>query len=300
MIEMVNNLARLIIKQFIDIVHKISEKCCISWNKCAIKIVSRQYIDTLVIEIYDNKAICHDPLASYIPIPLVVIDFTNIKKECLDNEKWKKYLEKRASDLLNKIAEQHHNILHKHCCPSKKLKHGHANKCNCVYREEFYLCHTEKLCKDKPYDDWGKLCKKDKIKCHTQPKCPIKIDYQKKSKCPKKSDPIKITIEKNHKDKLDLDTDSDLESKSNKCKRHNQKSEFVAKGDVIHIDLIVGKNKNHKSNSKSSTQNDKLYDSNNSNDSNDSNDSIDSIDSNGLDNSNDSSDSGDSFNEKIE
>ena len=51
---MANNLARIIIEQFIDIVQKTSDMCCIPWDKCALRIVSRQYIDTLVSR-YLNK-----------------------------------------------------------------------------------------------------------------------------------------------------------------------------------------------------------------------------------------------------
>ena len=183
--RMASNLAKLIVEQFIDIVQKTSERCCIVWNECAIKIVSRQYIDTLVIEVYYNdKNHCHDSLAHSIPLPLVVIDFTDIKKNCLKSEKWIKYLELKAIEFLNKIEASKGNLLHNICCPPKH-KCVPVNKCNCVYREEFTLCPQKHHCKDKPYDDWGKPCKKDKIKCpcYTKPKCPIDIDCYQKPKC---------------------------------------------------------------------------------------------------------------------
>ncbi|XWV26289.1 hypothetical protein QJ857_gp0786 [Tupanvirus soda lake] len=203
---MASNLARIIIEQFIDIVQKASERCCIPWDKCALRIVSRQYIDTLVIEISHIDPCGEDPLANFIPVPLITIDFTDIKEKNLESSKWIGYLERKASELLNKIEARRGNIISNVCCPPKKPECVPVNNCNCTYREEYYLCPTKKGCNDKPYDDWGKPCKKSKVKCpsYEEPECPIKISTDKKSKvkCPSYEEPecpIKISTDKKSK-----------------------------------------------------------------------------------------------------
>jgi len=180
---MVETLAKIIIGQFVGIVEKRSEECHIKWDKCAFKLVSRQYFDRLVIEIGYKETKC-DPLNVFLSNPLVIIDFTDIKEKNLDNPQWIAYLEKKASLLLTKIEEKKGKLLPEKCC-SGKHDCAPTNKCDCIYREEYYLCRDKKPECDKPYDQWGKPCKKEEHKCKNKPE----PDCHKKShKCTDKSE----------------------------------------------------------------------------------------------------------------
>jgi hypothetical protein len=171
---MVCKIAKIIIKQFIDIVYLTSKRCCIPWNQCEIKAIARQYFDSMIIEIIHNRPYCEDPLSVDLPIPIVTIDFTNIKKEDLLKKSWIHYLEQKASILLTKLNKSRDDILPKKCC-LEKPEIAPDNKCNCVYKEEFTFCRPI-CCHDKPYDDWGKPCHKRKPKCkpYREPECPLK------------------------------------------------------------------------------------------------------------------------------
>jgi hypothetical protein len=193
MIEMINKLARIIIVQFIDIVDKASHRCSICWDKCALKIISRKHIDSLVIEILLKKCHNNNTLDVFIPTPLVTIEFTDIKQKNLNDERWIAYLQKKAAELLTKIAASQKDIFVVKCCLPKKPECIPVNKCDSVYHEEFFLCCEEKpKCHDKPYDEWGKPCKKceheygDKhnINCHH--KCNDKCENECQHKCDKK------------------------------------------------------------------------------------------------------------------
>ena len=83
---MTSNLAKIIIEEFLVIVDITSKRCCIPWNKCSVKFVSRQYFDSLIIEVFKNDICDCNPytLSTYIPLPLISIDFTNIKRKTLD------------------------------------------------------------------------------------------------------------------------------------------------------------------------------------------------------------------------
>ena len=134
---MVKKLARTIIKQFIGIVEKLSQKCCCRWDKCAIKFVSRQYIDRLVIEVVYKKNSCN--LDVFLPSALVTIDFTDIKARDLDNPIWIEYLERTANELLLKLSENRDKLIPNTCClPEHKCVP--VNKCNATYREEYDIC----------------------------------------------------------------------------------------------------------------------------------------------------------------
>lgn len=156
---MVKSLVRVIIKQFIDIIEETSIRCQIEWNKCDVKIVSRQFIDSLVIEFYNKRNIV-DCLDVFLPKPLITIDFTNIRSDNINNEIWILYLERKASELLTKLIDPLGNNPFNVCCPPKKCERVPKNPCNKTYREEFYLCKPKKpICIDKPYNEWGKPCK---------------------------------------------------------------------------------------------------------------------------------------------
>ena len=82
-------ITRLLIKQFFAIVQMKSKKCLIHWNKCDFKIISRQKIDRLVVEIFYKK--CRNDIESLISLPLIVIDFTDLFNNKYDNKDWLAY-----------------------------------------------------------------------------------------------------------------------------------------------------------------------------------------------------------------
>jgi hypothetical protein len=188
MIEMTSDLAKIIIEQFFCIVEQTSKRCCICWDKCSIKIVTRLYFDRLVIEIFqNNNCNCEQAtISTFMPLPLITIDFTDVKHKNIKCDKWIRYLEIKASELLNKIEAAKGNIIPNLCCPIKKAECLPINNCNCTFREEYRLCPC-KPCQptDKPYDDWCKPCKKPKreCSCYKEPKCPIKHINCEEEKC---------------------------------------------------------------------------------------------------------------------
>lgn len=140
MIDMIDKLVEKIISQFISIVEKLAKKCCICFNKCDYKIISRQYIDRLVIEIYYKNTKSHTQCSCcstnhclFLTNSLISIDFTGICESDLCGCKWLAYLEKLASKFL-------FNISGIKCYPKKKHECVPINCCNVVYRKEYDLC----------------------------------------------------------------------------------------------------------------------------------------------------------------
>jgi len=154
--------AKLIIRQFIAVVERVAQKCQYYFNKCDLKIVTRKYFDSLVIEVYlrCNKYSLTD---IFVPTPLVVIDITDVQCRNLENPLWIAYLERNALILLLKLQELNPNIILPHFCCLKEDKCKPRNKCNHTFREEFELCCEKKEpCCEKPYNNWGKVCKEKK------------------------------------------------------------------------------------------------------------------------------------------
>lgn len=174
---MESELVKLIIEKFFEYLKQLSKRCCICFDKCLIRFVSRQYIDTFVIEVYYKTLSDNAYLGDYLPLPLVTIDFTYFNICYLQEGKYNKYIKEQALKFLNLIQASRHNLIDNVCCDCEDSD-SPINCCNCVYREEFTLCpEPEPCCPDRPYDDWCKPCRKKKLRCrpYCEPKCPIKI-----------------------------------------------------------------------------------------------------------------------------
>ncbi len=235
--KMTSSLAKIIIEQFFCIVDETAKRCCICWDKCLIKIVTRLHVDQLVIEIFRNDDDCgcdnKNTISSYLPLPLITIDFTNIKHKNIKCDKWIRYLEIKASELLNKLEAAKGELITNLCCPPRKSECVPVNNCNCTFREEYRLCPCKPCKQDKPYDDWCKPCKQPKKECpcYKEPKCPIKhrctenydSDSHKKCDKPIKCKPVKLfKCEDNYKIYQD-----DYVKCDNRCKNEHKKCEPI-------------------------------------------------------------------------
>lgn len=172
-----SDLVEQIIQQFFHFVKKLAKKCNIKWNKCELKIVSRQYVDAYIIEIFKHTY----QKSFWLPLPIVIIYFTDINNKNLHDENWKKYLRMKASDLLNRLALSNKNIIISKCCPDLEKHEPPKNKCDCVYHKEYFLCPQKKCKIEKPYDEWGKHCKciRRGCECKEIKKC----EHKEEKKC---------------------------------------------------------------------------------------------------------------------
>jgi len=165
---MVNKLAKIIIAQFTELVEKLSKRCRVEFDKCDFKIVSRHYVDSYIIEIFHKARPCSNSsdIDVVLPTPLITIDFTHVKSDNLNDRCWIAYLKRKASEFLTLLSEERNELIPIVCCPSTKKEHSpKKNECNDTYREEFVLCCENKCkCKENPYNDWGKPCKKSECK----------------------------------------------------------------------------------------------------------------------------------------
>ncbi len=149
--SMIKILTRLVLKQFFALLQEKTKKYCTGWNRHNFRIVSRQIIDRLVLEIfYRNK---YDDFELLLPSPLVTIDFTNLSQYG-NNTIWISYLTKKASKLLKKMEQYDcSNIVPGLYYPKSNNTDDFlfstvltTMTCdqNMSYREEFILCYDKK------------------------------------------------------------------------------------------------------------------------------------------------------------
>jgi len=208
-----NKLVKLIIEQFVSIVDKKAKECHICWDKCDFRIVSRQLIDTLVLQVFRRKCKnkCHN--GNFLPeIPLITIEYTNIKICDLDKKKWIEYLERLACEFLNKINHCKNNIIEKKCCICHDTPY-HDNVKNCCPQipiQEF-ACEcscsessSESIPKPKP-----KPCKCESDRIPTPPRRPKRCDSEEFPR---------PCFNKKHNKKEESDSESSSDFDLDKCR----------------------------------------------------------------------------------
>ena len=99
---MTDQLVEKIICQFIEILNDITKSCKIKIQIRCLKLISKEYFDDLVIEVYYQNTI-KDITDILLPTPLIKIFYTNIKEKDLNSQNWINYLEKEAFELITKI-----------------------------------------------------------------------------------------------------------------------------------------------------------------------------------------------------
>jgi len=107
---MVESLVKLIISQFVSFIEKKAKRYHIKWARCFLKLIERHYYEDNIIDVYYKHRI-NNTNDFYLPLPLVTIIYTNIIVEDLNKPQWIDYLDKKASDLLNKIESEKNYIL---------------------------------------------------------------------------------------------------------------------------------------------------------------------------------------------
>ena len=162
------NKAELVITYFLELVNKFSKKCMVKWNKCDYKIVSRQLLDTYVIEIYILHPI--NEIDQLIPSPIYTIDYTHFIHDH-ESPCFIKFIKQSAIEFINVINERNGGFIDNPYCFSKP----HKTECCLLKRKEYILCPDNDECQDKPYEFHCKGCTYKHPECDSPIKC--KFDF---------------------------------------------------------------------------------------------------------------------------